>query len=362
MTNRFVCQHIQRMTPYEPIYPLEILSAQLGIPPDKIVKLDANENAYGMPPQALSRLAALQHGHIYPDPESRRLREQLAALHNLPTEALIVGAGADELIDLIVRLTMNPGDRMINCPPTFGYYDTIAQVNNLRSIQVQRQPDFSVDVEGIRAAVDAGGRLIFLAQPNNPDGSLIPDAVLAEILALPILVILDEAYAPFADEDVSRIHSVMTQDNLIVLRTFSKWGGLAGIRLGYGVFPPSLQIEAMKIKSPYNVSVAASEAGLGALEDLDLLNERARLIREERDRLFQKLQAISFLSPYPSQANFILCRVHGTSAPQLKADLAARGIFIRYFNKPGLQDHIRISVGRPADTDQLIQSLKEFDS
>ena len=359
MSERYIRDHIQDMQPYEPILPLEILSEQLGLPISDIVKLDANENPYGMPPKASERLANLQYGHIYPDPDSQRLRKKVSEWLAIPPKNLVVGSGADELIDLTVRLTMDPGQSLINCPPTFGFYETVAAVNNVDIINVPRKPDFSLDLEGIRNAVKSGGKLIFLANPNNPDGGLLPPETVAGLLDLPVLVILDEAYIDFSPPGNSWITSVPAYENLIVLRTFSKWGGLAGMRLGYGAFPARLASELMKIKPPYNVSVAATEAGLGALEDGELLNHRRDLIVKEREHLYAALKTITWLEPYPTCANFILCKVLNTEAARLKAALARRGVLIRYFRKPGLEDHVRISVGKPEDTDHLLKALKE---
>jgi histidinol-phosphate aminotransferase len=358
MGDKFIREHIQSIDPYQPIIPLDVLSAQLGIPLDKLVKLDANENPYGMAPASKRRLAELSFGHIYPDPESRFLRAGLSNFLGVPIENILVGAGADELIDLIMRLTMAPGDKIINCPPTFGFYDADAQVNNLEIVNVKRKPDFSLDFPGIEEAVSQGAKLIFLANPNNPDGGVIPHEDLLKLLSLPLLVVLDEAYVEFAKPNESWIPEVLHRDNLIVLRTFSKWGGLAGLRLGYGVFPRFLADAMMKIKPPYNVSVAAAQAGLGALEDLDVLNSRLEKILAERERLMEGLKQLDFLEPYPSWANFILCKVVKGDARQLKGDLAQKGILIRYFNKPGLEDHVRFSVGKPEDTDQLLAALE----
>jgi len=257
-----------------------------------------------------------------------------------------------------MRLTMSPGDKMINCPPTFGFYDADAQVNDLDIINVKRKPDFSLDIPGIEQAVSQGAKLIFLANPNNPDGGVMPREDLIKLLSLPILIVLDEAYVEFAKPYQSWIPEVLQRDNLIVLRTFSKWGGLAGLRLGYGVFPRFLADAMMKIKPPYNVSVAAAQAGLGALEDLDVLNSRLEKILAERERLMAALLKFDFLEPYPTRANFILCKVVKGDAKKLKEDLTQRGILIRYFNKPGLEDHVRFSIGKPEDTDQLLAALE----
>lgn len=360
MAESMIRDHIKALNSYEPIVPFEVLSQKTGIAINDLVKLDANENPYGMPPSAIKRLANLNYGHIYPDPESRQLRKKLADFAQMPIDNIIVGSGADELIDLIVRLTMDPGDKLIDCPPTFGFYDAVAQINNLERLEVPRKPDFSLDLEGIKNAALHGAKLIFLANPNNPDGSITQKDILNQILQLPLLVVVDEAYIEFAERGFSMAKAVLNHDNLIVLRTFSKWGGLAGLRLGYGIVPSTLQKELMKIKQPYNVSVAASEAGLGALDDFEILTQRLAWIKEERSRLFSELEKISWLKPYPTQANFILCRVNGMEARKLKTQLADRGIIIRYFNKPGLEDHVRFSIGKSEDTDQLINALKEM--
>jgi histidinol-phosphate aminotransferase len=353
--------HILEMPAYEPILPLDVLSSQLGLPVERLVKLDANENPYGSLPEVRQALAELAYAHIYPDPESRALRQALAQYHGLPPEYLLVGAGADELIDLLLRLLAEPGDAMLNCPPTFGMYAFDADVNRARAIQVMRQPDFSLDLAAIEGAVEAyQPKLIFLATPNNPDGSILPRTVVERLLELPLLVVLDEAYIEFAQPGSSWLGEVPQRSNLVVLRTFSKWAGLAGLRVGFGAFPGGLMPHLWKIKQPYNVSVAAATAALASLQHADRLEAIGRQIIAERRRLFEQLQAIDWLEPYPTQANFILCRVVGRDAYQVKAVLAQAGILVRYFNKPGLEDHIRISVGRPQDSDALLSKLMEL--
>ena len=360
--------HIQNLPPYIPIEPFEVLSERVGRSPEQIIKLDANENPYGMSPRARAALAELPYGHIYPDPESRALRASLSAFIGTPTENLLAGAGADELIDLIMRVTLKPGDAIINCPPTFGMYAFDADLNNAKIINIQRKADFSVDLDGIlEAAEKFSPKLIFLTSPNNPDGSILPEPVLQKLLKLSVSIILDEAYIEFAAPEslgktISQITEVPKHENLIVLRTFSKLAGLAGLRVGYGAFPSWLMPILWKAKQPYNVNVAASTAALAALEDTAHLKDTVSKLVSERQRLFDELSQIDWLSPYPSNANFILCRVIGRDAAQLKADLAAQhGIFIRYFNKPGLDDHIRISVGKPEQTEVLLEALSTFE-
>jgi histidinol-phosphate aminotransferase len=359
--NNWVRGHILEMPPYEPILPLDVLSAQLGIPVEQIVKLDANENPYGLLPEVRAALSSLPYAHIYPDPESRLLRQALAVTYNVPARNLLAGAGADELIDLVMRACLEPGDALINCPPTFGMYAFDGDVNRARIINVPRKNDFSLDIDALEAAITwHRPRLLFLASPNNPDGSLLPEEMVERLLAMPVLLILDEAYVEFAAPGSSWLTQVTRRENLVVLRTFSKWAGLAGLRIGFGAFPEWLIPHLWKIKQPYNVSVAASTAAIVSLQHKGKLEVVGEKIIQERRRLLAMLQAVPWLEPYPSQANFILCRMVGGDALRLKQDLARVGILIRHFNKPGLQDHIRISVSTPEHTDILMKFLDGY--
>jgi histidinol-phosphate aminotransferase len=360
--------HIQKLPAYTPIEPFEVLSARYGRKPEQIIKLDANENPYGISPGTRRALAGMEFPHIYPDPESRALRHALSQFTGVAAEYLFAGAGADELLDLITRLVLEPGDKVINCPPTFGMYSFDTELSGGSVVDIPRNEDFSLDLDGIRKAVfQTQAKILFLTSPNNPDGSLTPDASIKELLGLPTLVVLDEAYIEFADEENSlgRRNSAIPlageYDNLIVLRTFSKWAGLAGLRIGYGAFPSWLMPTLWKAKQPYNVNVAASIAAMAALEDADYLANVVSQLRLERQRLMAGLRRIPFLKVYPSQANFLLCRVTGCQAFRLKTDLAENyGILVRYFNKPGLTDCIRISVGKPEHTDAILFALEEM--
>jgi histidinol-phosphate aminotransferase len=347
------------MEAYTPIVPFDVLSARLGRAPQDIIKLDANENPYGPSPKVLAALANLEYPHIYPDPESTALRAALAKDTGIPAENLLAGSGADELIDLIMRAFLNPGDAIINCPPTFGMYPFDADVNAARVIAVPRRADFSIDVDSIEVESRKSpvAKLIFLASPNNPDGSVLPDEDLRRLLTLPLIVVLDEAYVEF--HGVSRIGWVLEHENLIVLRTFSKRAGLAGMRVGYGAFPLWLMPHLWKFKQPYNVTVASSVAAIAALEDGEYLKRVVKLLTDERDRLAEALSEIPFLKPYPSRSNFILCRVIGRDARELKSALEREGILVRHYTSAGLRDCIRISVGKPEHTDRLIKAIAD---
>jgi histidinol-phosphate aminotransferase len=360
--------HLESLPPYTPIEPFEVISARIGRAPSQIVKLDANENPYGPLTVVREALGKLDYPHIYPDPESRALRTSLAKFTSVPLEYLLAGSGADELIDLLMRVLLEAHDCVLSCPPTFGMYSFDAELNAAHCIEVPRNTDFSLDMESIRNAVETHRpKIFFIASPNNPDGSVLDPKTIDELLLLPTLIVLDEAYIEFAGErlgtDLSRIREVVSRENLVVLRTFSKWAGLAGLRIGYGAFPLWMMPTLWKSKQPYNINIAASTAAQVSLEHVDELVNVVELLKDERARLFAALQKIPNLKPYPTRSNFILCKVIGRQAAELKRKLADNhGVFTRYFSKPGLEDHIRISVGRPEDTDMLLKALKsEFE-
>lgn len=355
--------NVATLKPYTPILPFEVLSQHLGRRPETIIKLDANENPYGPSPLVAEALAEAPYLHIYPDPESRELRAALAEYTGLAAEYLLVGHGADELIDLIMRLFIEPGDGIINCPPTFGMYNFDADINGAEVVNVRRNPDFSLPIDQVEEVVQQStgpGRLkmIFVTSPNNPDGSLLSDEALERLLALPLIVVLDEAYIEFSGG--SRLQWVSRYPNLIVLRTFSKWAGLAGLRVGYGAFPLEIIRHLWKIKQPYNVNLAGQIAAQVSLADQkQLLNNVARLI-ETRDEFYHALPQISWLKPYPSRANFILCRVCERQAADIKQKLAEQGLLVRYYNSTGLSDHLRFSIGTAEQMKKLWETLRSL--
>ncbi|KAL7001527.1 histidinol-phosphate transaminase [Sarracenia purpurea var. burkii] len=357
----FIRPHLRKLSPYQPILPFEVLSTRLGRKPEDIIKLDANENPYGPPPEVFEALGSMKFPYVYPDPESRRLRSALAQDSGLESEYILAGCGADELIDLIMRCVLDPNDKIVDCPPTFTMYEFDAAVNGALVIKVPRKADFSLDVELIAKAVgDEKPKCIFLTSPNNPDGSIISDEVLLKILDLPILVVLDEAYIEFSGI-ASRMQWVKKHENLIVLRTFSKRAGLAGLRVGYGAFPLSIIEYLWRAKQPYNVSVAAEVSACAALKNPVYLEEVKVALVQERERLFKLLKEVPFLNPFPSYSNFILCGVEsGMDAKKLKEDLAKMGVMIRHYNNKELKGYVRVSVGKPEHTDALMECLNRF--
>ena len=355
---RLVRPELEAMPGYEAIEPPDQLARRLGIPPERIVKLDGNENPYGPSPAALAALAAYRDYHIYPDPLQHEAREALSRFLKIPAEQIIFGTGSDEIMDLVLRAFLRPGGGVIDCPPTFGMYPFLTRVAGARLIDVPRRADFSLDLPAIRAVANEA-RVIFVASPNNPTGNVISEADLDALLATGLVVVLDEAYVEFAGSG-SFVERVADGANLIVLRTFSKWAGLAGLRVGYGVFPPSVAEVILKIKQPYNLNVAAQAAVLASLADAGLLRERVRLLVAEREELSRALAGVSYLEPLPSRANFILCRIEGIDAGKLQEELRRRGIMVRRPDSPVLGNCLRISVGLPEHRRVLIEALNEI--
>jgi histidinol-phosphate aminotransferase len=386
--------HLRAMQPYTPIVPFEVLSRRLGRAPEDIVKLDANENPYGPSPRALEAIASAGTLHIYPDPEQTLLREAISSYINVPMEHILCGAGGDEIIDLIGRAFIQAGDAIIDLPPTFGMYRWEADVVNAQYVKVPRRDDFSIDVEAVERLVNSNWvmghldraqsqlpithyKLLFVTNPNNPDGSVVSEDDLNRLLALPVVVVLDEAYIDFSTQP-SRAGWVAQHDNLIVLRTFSKLAGMAGLRVGYGIFPLPVIKHLWKIKQPYTPNVAGTVGAIAALGDPDYLRDNVQRIVAERERMGELLSELGWLQPLPSETNFILCRVNqnltggaqrtdlsGVSpdlpvGKQVKLALEQHGVLVRWFDKDGLRNCIRISVGRPDQTDRLMAALKSI--
>jgi histidinol-phosphate aminotransferase len=349
---------IKTLVGYIPIEPTDILSQRIDIAPQSIIKLDGNENPYGCSDKVRKALANYTNYHIYPDSEQRELRKALEVYTGFKLGNILAGAGSDELIDLVLRLLIEPGDKVINNPPTFGMYKFCTEVCGGKIVNITRKEDFSIDVAAVKKAVDEKTKAIFIASPNNPSANLTTKSEIKDLLDTSILVVVDEAYAEFSGTTVSDL--VTEYSNLIVLRTFSKWAGLAGLRIGYGIFPEYMVPYLIKIKQPYNINAAAQIAAIESLKDIDHLRETIKSIVSERERLLNKLGQIDWLKVYPSKANFVLCSVLKHKAKDIHRNLQSKGIFIRYFDTPKLKDCLRISVGKPEHTDKLISALKEF--
>ena len=349
--------HLADIKTYEPVEPPERLAERAGIAADEIIKLDANENPYGASPKVSRALAGLPV-HIYPDPLQERVREALAGYTGLDMEQIVAGAGSDELIDLLLRLFVAPGETVIDCEPTFGMYAFSARVAGAKITLVPRDDAFDIDVEAVRRAVDSRAKVIFINSPNNPTGNVATTAQVRSLLEAGLIVVVDEAYHEFCGETVAGM--VADHENLVVLRTMSKWAGLAGLRIGYGIMSPVLVRHIIDVKPPYNVSTAAEAALLASMEDSEALLEKVGLIVRERGRMFSLLSDIDGVKPRPSGGNFILCQLEGGRAGDVYDGLAGRGIFVRRFSSERLRDFLRITVATPAQTDAVVRGIGEL--
>ncbi len=340
---------------YTPIKPLDVLAAELGFPVERLVKLDANENLYGPHPEVIKAIHEAPF-HIYPDPGQQALREAIAGFVGAEREQIVAGTGADDLIDILIRLTL---PKAVAIPtPAFGMYRFLATVSRAKPIEVPRKPNFDLDVVAIRHAVQAGAGIVFLTSPNNPTGNLVNRAELEAICAMPALVVVDEAYIEFGGESV--VPLISRFPNLVVLRTFSKWAGLAGLRVGYSVSDPELARHMMALKQPYNVNVAADAGARAAIANYGEIREQIACIAAERDRMAALCAELGWLRPLPSQANFVLFEVLGRTAGDVVASLRQRGVLVRHYSRPDLANYIRISAARPEDTDRLMAALAEL--
>ena len=349
---------LRDLRPYEAVDSPEALAEIAGIPAEDIIKLNANENPYGPSPRVKEALGLYGSYHIYPDAGQNASRRALAEYTGISADHILVGAGADELIDLVLRATLEPGDKVVSCPPTFGMYSFSTQVNGGKLISIPRDREFQVDLPKVKKAMGTMTKAIFLTSPNNPTGNPVSDDIILSLLQEDVLVVVDETYFEFSGRTVAPL--VAEYSNLVVLRTLSKWAGLASLRVGYGIMAPRLLQLLMDIKQPYNISAAAEVALLTSLNDLDYLMRNVEAIVQERERLFSRLALIQGMTPRPSLGNFILCDVAGGKATQVFQGLARRGIFVRYFNAPRLKNSLRISVGKPEHTDALVEALEEI--
>lgn len=354
-TRRLIRDAVARLEPYVPMPPLERLAESVGLPVERIIKLDQNENPYGPSIHVQEALAAYDRYHLYPDPEGRGVRERIAAYTGLPADRILLGNGADELIDLIYLLTIDPDDEVIVAPPTSGVYKARAELFGARVVEALRRADFGLDMAALEGAVGPRTKVITLVSPNNPTGNVASHEQLVRLLRLGPLVVLDEAYYEFAQRTVLPLAREF--DNLIVLRTFSKWAGLAGLRIGYGIFPADLMPHLWKIKPPFNVNAAALAAVEASFDDLDWLRSTNMRITMERGRLYRQLRKLNLLQPLPSQGNYLLCHITRGDAATLRARLADLGIMVRGYGGGTLENYLRISVGRPEDTDTLVKAL-----
>ena len=342
---------------------IKALSAYHVADAGNMIKLDAMENPYPMPDDLLAKwLQQLSHAALnrYPDPQAAQLRNKLRAYMQVPAgQDIILGNGSDELIQMLALAVAQPGRAILAPEPGFVMYKMIATFVGMDYIGVPLRDDFSLDLPVMLAAIKQHQpALIFLAYPNNPTANLFADAALLEIIAASNgLVIIDEAYHPFAD--ASFMSRLGQHDNLLVMRTVSKMG-LAGLRLGLLAGAPQWIQEIEKIRLPYNINVLTQISALFALEHAAVFEAQAAAICEQRSALLAQLDALPGLQVYPSRANFILLRLQKIAANKVFEALKQQGVLIKNLHPSGgaLQQCLRVTVGTPDENRAFVTALK----
>lgn len=347
MKRSYFRPNVDKMAPYAP-------GEQPG-PGEKVIKLNTNENPY--PPSSMVleavRRSAEESLRLYPDPESRRLREAASGAYGFPADWIMAGNGSDELLCMLVRAFVPEGGLVAYPVPTYSLYRTLVQAQGAKARELRWGRDWSLP----KGLARRGTRLVFLARPNSPSGTCVPkEEVRALARSLDGVLCIDEAYAEFSDDDC--LDLVRESENVIVLRTLSKSFSLAGARVGFAFARPRVLEGLRKVKDSYNLSRMAQAAGAAALQDLAWMRENVERVRRTRARLTERLRRLGLAVP-DSQSNFVFARA-GERAKELCAELRSRGILVRYFDEPGARDSIRISVGTDAEVDALLAALGEL--
>ena len=348
------------MKPQDLVRPEILALKAYHVPEAKgMVKLDAMENPYPLPEKLRRELAeALSRVDLnrYPDPSGEKLRALIARRMKVPTGmSVILGNGSDELLQIVTLALARPGASMMYPTPTFVMYSMYAAFTGMKTIAMPLRDDFTFDAPGFIARMKKQRpALVFLAYPNNPTGTLYPEADVLEVIkAAEGVVVVDEAYHAFAGRTfMDRLREF---PNLVVMRTVSKLG-LAGIRLGYLAASAAWAEQFNKVRSPYNVNVLTQAAAEFMLERLEVLEEQASRIRQEREGLGKDLAALKGVTVFPSAANFFLVRV--PDAVRVDASLRKQGVLVKNMH-PGIAQSLRITVGTPDENRILLNALKE---
>lgn len=352
-------EQLRDLAVYEPGKPIEETARELGADAGKIIKLASNENPLGPSPKALAAMrAALDCAHLYPDGGGFYLREALAKKLGISREHLILGSGSNEIIEFFGHAFLARGDDVITSEHAFIAYKLVAAVFGARTIEVP-SPDLRHDLDGIVDAITPKTRLIFIANPNNPTGTLAGQAEIdrfIERVPVNVVVVFDEAYFEYLDDPPDTLRFVRDGRNVAVLRTFSKIQGLASLRIGYGIARPEMIQVLQKARQPFNVNGLAQAAALAGLEDEEHRRETKRITDEGRAYLQKEFTAMK-LRFVPSAANFVLVNV-GDGAKIFRA-LLDRHIIVRALKGYHLPEWVRISVGTMEQNRRCIAALRE---
>ncbi|MGZ5553957.1 MAG: histidinol-phosphate transaminase [Chthoniobacterales bacterium] len=344
---------------YEPGKPIEETARELGCDPDNIIKMASNENPLGPSPKALQAMRdALTNAHLYPDGGAYYLREALATKLGLQRENIIVGSGSNEVLEFLGHAFLDRGDDVIASEHAFVVYKLVAAMFGARAIEIP-SPDMRHHLDEMIAAITPRTRLICIANPNNPTGTLLTQNEIDRFMsALPenVVVAFDEAYFEYVDDPPDTLQFIRERTNVVVLRTFSKIHGLASLRVGYGIAHPELIQVLQKTRQPFNVGGLAQAAALGGLADEEHQRTTKRITHEGRAYLQNEFTAMN-LKFVPSAGNFVLVNI-GNGAAVFKQLLQHR-IIVRALKGYNLPEWVRISVGTMEQNRQCIAALKK---
>lgn len=345
---------------FVPFDAVEQVSARVGIPVEQIAKLDANENVYGPSPAAVRALACFSAWNQYPDAGQVDARQALACYAGVDESHILLTNGGDELLGMLCHLFLTPGDNAVECSPSFEMYGWYARSfqATLKAAPRREADDYAITAAEVLAACDERTKLILLCSPNNPTGTVMPETEILRLLDGDRIVLVDEAYYEFCGETMAE--HLGRYDNLLILRTMSKWAGLAGLRVGYCLASRAIADQLWKLKDPFNVNLAGQIATVASVADAPYLLSNVAKIVAERTRLMSVLCATPFLKTYPSRGNFVLCRVLEGSAGDLRDHLERAGILVRFFDKPSLPNALRFTVGRPEHTNRIAAALRRY--
>lgn len=353
--------HVQQMQPYRAGKPLEQLQQELGL--SEIIRLSANENPLGASPLVAQAFQAhLGQIHLYPDGGCLALREALSQFYGLPTAYFLCANGSDEMIHLLGIAYLEPGDGLIMGDPSFVRYEASAQLNQAVLHKVPLTPDFRYDLPAMLERVDSRTKLFYLANPNNPTGTLATRAEvdwLLERLPPHVLLVLDEAYYEYVDHPdyPNGLDYVHAGRNVLVMRTFSKAYGLAGLRIGYAIARPEILDPLERVREPFNVNRLAQVGAIAALQDQAHVVRTRALNREGLD-YFQAECARLGLRTVPSWANFILIEVGANAEQVAQALLREHGVLVRTGTVFGLPTYLRVNTGTMEQNRRFIQALE----
>jgi histidinol-phosphate aminotransferase len=351
---------ITGLTPYSPGKPIAEVQRELGL--SDIIKLASNENPLGPSPLALQAMErAVREVRLYPENDAPVLRQALSEKHGVPPEQIIVGRGSDEVIHMLGLAFLNPGEEVIMDEPPFTLYEFTAQLMGGVQVRVPMR-DFACDIEAMAQRLSERTKIIFIANPNNPAGSIVRRQQIKEFMQrLPsgAIAVFDEAYREYADdpEFPDSLEYVRRGANAIVLRTFSKIYALAGLRIGYGMAPLHLAKWVARVREPFNVSSVAQEAALASLQDANQVARSVKVNREGKEYLSREFERLR-LKHVPTQANFMLVDV-GRDCREVFRGLLQRGVIVRTCDIFGFPNHIRVTIGTMEQNQRFIQALEQ---